>query len=58
VTTPGFPYQFSRTSPSVDRGAPLTGEHTREILADLGLDDADADDLVGRGVVAAGEGPA
>ena len=58
VTTPGFPYQFSRTSPSVDRGAPLTGEHTREILADLGLDDTDADDLVGRGVVAAGEGPA
>jgi crotonobetainyl-CoA:carnitine CoA-transferase CaiB-like acyl-CoA transferase len=55
VTTPGFPYQFSRTSPAVDRGAPLTGEHTREILADLGTDDSAADDLVDRGVVATGE---
>jgi crotonobetainyl-CoA:carnitine CoA-transferase CaiB-like acyl-CoA transferase len=55
VTTPGFPYQLSRTPPSVDRGAPLAGEHTREILADLGTDDAVADDLVNRGVVATGD---
>jgi crotonobetainyl-CoA:carnitine CoA-transferase CaiB-like acyl-CoA transferase len=51
VTTPGFPYQFSRTGPEVYRGAPLTGEHTREILAELGIDDATATELEERGVV-------
>ncbi|MGD0556258.1 MAG: CoA transferase [Streptosporangiaceae bacterium] len=51
VTTPGFPYQFSRTGPEVYRGAPLTGEHTREILAELGIDDATAAELEDRGVV-------
>jgi crotonobetainyl-CoA:carnitine CoA-transferase CaiB-like acyl-CoA transferase len=36
VTTPGFPYGFSATPPEVRRGAPTTGEHSREILAELG----------------------
>ncbi len=40
VKTPGFPYKFSKTPARVDRGAPLAGEHTREILADLGVDEA------------------
>lgn len=53
VTTPGFPYKFSATPAEVRRGAPLTGEHTREILAELGWDDLAADGLAGRGVVAA-----
>jgi crotonobetainyl-CoA:carnitine CoA-transferase CaiB-like acyl-CoA transferase len=55
VTTPGFPYRFSRTDPEVYRGAPLTGEQTREILADLGIGDDAVDDLERRGVVAARE---
>jgi crotonobetainyl-CoA:carnitine CoA-transferase CaiB-like acyl-CoA transferase len=55
VTTPGFPYRFSRTGPQVYRGAPLTGQHSREILAELGMDSAVADDLERRGVIAAGE---
>jgi crotonobetainyl-CoA:carnitine CoA-transferase CaiB-like acyl-CoA transferase len=55
VTTPGFPYRFSRTDPAVYRGAPLTGEQTREILAELGVDDATAADLERRGIVAARE---
>ncbi len=38
MTTPGFPYRFSATPPEVYRGAPLTGEQTREILAELGYD--------------------
>ena len=51
VTTPGFPYQFSATPPEVYRGAPLTGEQTREILAELGYDDAAVDRLAAGGVV-------
>ena len=52
VTTPGFPYRFSATPPEVYRGAPLAGEQTREILAELGYDGASVDRLAGRGVVA------
>jgi crotonobetainyl-CoA:carnitine CoA-transferase CaiB-like acyl-CoA transferase len=55
VTTPGFPYRFSRTDPAVYRGAPLTGEQTREILADLGFTDAAVNDLERCGVVATGD---
>jgi crotonobetainyl-CoA:carnitine CoA-transferase CaiB-like acyl-CoA transferase len=58
VTTPGFPYKFSVTPAEVRRGAPLTGEHTREILAELGWDDLAADGLAERGVVAAPKAPA
>jgi hypothetical protein len=52
VTTPGFPYRFSATPPEVYRGAPLAGEQTREILAELGYDGASADRLAGSGIVA------
>lgn len=55
VTTPGFPYRFSRTAPEVYRGAPLTGEQTREILTELGMDGPAADNLEGRGVIATRE---
>jgi crotonobetainyl-CoA:carnitine CoA-transferase CaiB-like acyl-CoA transferase len=51
VTTPGFPYQFSATPPGVHRGAPLAGEQTREILAELGYAGHDVDDLARRGVI-------
>jgi crotonobetainyl-CoA:carnitine CoA-transferase CaiB-like acyl-CoA transferase len=53
VKTPGFPYKFSRTPPRVDRGAPLAGEHTREILASLGKTEAEIDSLIEEGAVAA-----
>jgi crotonobetainyl-CoA:carnitine CoA-transferase CaiB-like acyl-CoA transferase len=43
------------TEPEVYRGAPLAGEQTREILAELGRGDATIDDLERRGVIAAGE---
>ena len=32
MKTPGFPIKFSKTPSTVERGAPLTGEHTREVL--------------------------
>ncbi|MET0828082.1 MAG: CoA transferase [Microbacterium sp.] len=52
VKTPGFPYRFSSTPARVDRGAPLTGEHTREILDGLGLSPEEIDRLLAAGVVA------
>jgi crotonobetainyl-CoA:carnitine CoA-transferase CaiB-like acyl-CoA transferase len=52
VTVPGFPYRFSATPPRIDRGAPLVGEHTREVLAEAGLDETEIGALFDRGVVA------
>jgi crotonobetainyl-CoA:carnitine CoA-transferase CaiB-like acyl-CoA transferase len=52
VTTPGFPYRFSRTPARIERGAPLVGQHTREILQELGVDAAKTAGLLDRGVVA------
>ena len=49
----GCPIHFSATPTQVTRPAPLLGEHTREILADYGYDDAAVDALVADGVVAA-----
>ena len=38
VKTPGFPIRFEATPSRVNRGAPLEGQHTREILSEAGLD--------------------
>jgi crotonobetainyl-CoA:carnitine CoA-transferase CaiB-like acyl-CoA transferase len=51
VTTPGFPYRFSATPPRIDRGAPLTGEHTREVLGELGMDEDEIEQLLASGIV-------
>jgi crotonobetainyl-CoA:carnitine CoA-transferase CaiB-like acyl-CoA transferase len=51
VTTPGFPYRFSRTPAEVRRAAPLTGEHTDELLAELGVPAERREELLRRGVV-------
>lgn len=51
VKTPGFPIRFSKTPSTVMRGAPLVGEHTREILQSRGRSDSDIDALLAAGVV-------
>ncbi|MHA6628590.1 CaiB/BaiF CoA transferase family protein [Pseudonocardia sichuanensis] len=51
VTVPGFPYRFSATPPRIERGAPLTGEHTREVLAEIGVADDEVARLLESGVV-------
>ncbi|MEF2976767.1 CaiB/BaiF CoA transferase family protein [Subtercola sp. YIM 133946] len=53
VKTPGFPYKFSATPARIDRGAPLTGEHTREILESLGVGGDRIDELIRSGDIAA-----
>lgn len=57
VKTPGFPYRFSKTPARVDRGAPLTGEQSREILQEVGFDADGIDRLITAGVVAEPEAP-
>jgi len=52
IKTPGFPYVFSKTPARIDRGAPLTGEHSREVLAELGIEGDRADALFSSGAVA------
>jgi crotonobetainyl-CoA:carnitine CoA-transferase CaiB-like acyl-CoA transferase len=42
---------FSETPGRLDRPPPMLGQHTREILADLGYSDAASDDFRARGVV-------
>ena len=51
VPTVGFPVKFSETPGSVVRGAPLLGEHTREVLTELGYTRRQVDRLVREGAV-------
>jgi len=53
VETLGAPVKFSATPASVTRGAPLLGEHTREVLREHGYADTDIDTLAASGVVIA-----
>lgn len=48
----GCPVHFSVTPASIDRPAPMLGEHTREILKDAGYGDTDIDAMVADGTVA------
>lgn len=53
VRTLGFPVKFSETPASVDRGAPLLGEHTPEVLADLGYTEDEIHQLIRSGAARA-----
>ncbi len=53
VRTVGFPVKFSETPISIERGAPLLGEHTKEVLAELGYTDEEIKGLIGSGAVGA-----
>ncbi len=58
VKTPGFPIRFARTPSTVERGAPQIGEHSREILAEAGYNDAAIDRLLATGAVRQDSGAA
>lgn len=53
VKTPGFPYKFSASPAQVYMGAPQVGEHTQEILSDLGFSVEKIKGLVASGNVVA-----
>ena len=53
----GSPLRFADFDDREYRGSPLLGEHTRAILAHLGLADADIDRLIADGIVGVPEHP-
>ena len=50
----GFPIKFSETPAAVTRAAPLLGQHTREILEDLGYSAAEIERLRSGGAIHCG----
>lgn len=54
VKTPGFPIRFSKTPSTVERGAPVAGQDTRDVLSEVGYDEAAIDRLAAAGVIAVG----
>lgn len=51
VPTLGFPVRLSETPAAIRRGAPLLGEHTRQVLRELGYEDEAISALEEKGVV-------
>ncbi|NNE63151.1 MAG: CoA transferase, partial [Gammaproteobacteria bacterium] len=45
----GSPVKFSHTPTEINRGAPLLGEHTREILGEFGYSDIEIEALAAAG---------
>jgi crotonobetainyl-CoA:carnitine CoA-transferase CaiB-like acyl-CoA transferase len=52
----GHPVKYSAASTEIARGAPLIGEHTREVLAEYGFSDAEITALQVDGAIGADEG--
>jgi crotonobetainyl-CoA:carnitine CoA-transferase CaiB-like acyl-CoA transferase len=52
VKTPGFPIRFSKTPSTVERGAPVVGQHSRDVLREAGYDDETIERLIVAGAVA------
>jgi len=51
----GFPGRASVTPPRIDRPAPLLGQHTAEVLAELGISPEAIGRLAADGVIALAE---
>jgi crotonobetainyl-CoA:carnitine CoA-transferase CaiB-like acyl-CoA transferase len=51
VKTIGLPVKFSETPGRVAKGAPVYGQHTREVLAEYGYDQAAVDEMIANGAV-------
>lgn len=57
VSTLGHPLKYSATPAAVLRGAPVYGQHTREVLEENGFGDDEVDALLVAGVVVAADVP-
>ena len=51
VKTIGAPVKFSRTPAGIRRGAPVLGQHTREILAEIGFSADEVEQMEREGIV-------
>jgi formyl-CoA transferase len=51
LTLTGIPFDLSDTSPEIERHAPLLGEHSREILEDLGYPPSRIEQMEAEGIV-------
>jgi crotonobetainyl-CoA:carnitine CoA-transferase CaiB-like acyl-CoA transferase len=54
VKTLGFPVKLSASPARIERGAPLLGEHTREVLLAHGYTEAAVEELRNAGVIICG----
>ena len=54
MKTLGPPIKFSATAAGVHRAAPVLGQHTREVLRDLGYAEAEIDRLAAARAVVCG----
>jgi crotonobetainyl-CoA:carnitine CoA-transferase CaiB-like acyl-CoA transferase len=50
-TTMGTPVKLERTPGTIRTGAPALGEHSRDILSEVGLDAAEIQTLASRGII-------
>ena len=55
VKTLGLPVKFSKTLGKVAMGAPVYGQHTREVLAEYGYEEGEIDELIAKGAVVAAD---
>lgn len=51
VKTPGFPFRLGLQTQEIYRPAPLNGQHTHEVLSELGLTDDEIDALDSAGAI-------
>jgi crotonobetainyl-CoA:carnitine CoA-transferase CaiB-like acyl-CoA transferase len=51
IKTPGFPYKFSESPAKIRQGAPVVGQHTSEVLQEIGMSGEAIATLVASGVV-------
>jgi crotonobetainyl-CoA:carnitine CoA-transferase CaiB-like acyl-CoA transferase len=54
VKTIGLPVKFSDSPGKVAAGAPLFGQHTREVLGEHGYDTSEIDRMLAAGAIAGG----
>jgi formyl-CoA transferase len=52
IVLAGFPYEFSDAELAIERAPPMLGEHTREILAEIGYGDAEINRMIDAGSAA------